>query len=116
MSHEPIDARAKPLWIGLAITLAACLVGVAATLWLLHEGRAHLRARPATPGWYRQPPIEVNEVEAAPFVHPTDAERGAELAQRRLRSYGWVDRTAQRVHVPIDVAFDIYLRAREEQP
>jgi hypothetical protein len=46
------------------------------------------------------------------FEIPTGAERDARAAEARLRRYGWVDRERRIVHVPLDVATEMYLKAR----
>ncbi len=106
MSHEAIAT--KPLWIGLAATVLACGVATAAVHVLLQEAKPRTREE----RWYMNVPREVNEVEAAPFSARTDAESQAQAAKLRLRSYGWVARDEGVVHIPIDVAYDVYLRGR----
>lgn len=111
--HEPLDPPMRPVVVGLLITTLACAAGGLITLGIVHEGRDHVRLMPADPGWYRRYPAEVAEIEAAPFSLPTDAERGADAAQRRLRSYGWVSRERRVVHVPLEVAIEAYLAGRD---
>jgi hypothetical protein len=55
----------------------------------------------------RPPPTEVNQIEADLL----DGKGPAALdpARGRLRSFGWSDRSARLVHVPIDRAFQLYL-------
>jgi hypothetical protein len=46
------------------------------------------------------------------FELGTEAERLSRLADERLRSYGWIDRGRGLVHVPLDVAIELYLEER----
>lgn len=46
------------------------------------------------------------------FSGPTRTERQLRQAAAHLRSYGWIDRERGIIHVPIDVAIDLYLTER----
>ena len=51
---------------------------------------------------------EPEHIETSPFISPRGpATRTA--ARARLRAYGWVDRSAGVVHLPIERAIDLYL-------
>lgn len=57
---------------------------------------------------------EVNEIETHTFDQMTAAERQAIAARMRLSSYGWVDRERRIIHIPLEVATDLYLSGRKE--
>jgi hypothetical protein len=114
-THEAGDVPAGPVWLGITLTLLAILLGTAASLFLLVRGRGGARAA-SRAGWYREVPREVQAVELKPFSSPMDGELEQRAAREHLRSYGWVDRRAGLVHVPIEVAFELYLARREQTP
>ena len=49
-------------------------------------------------------------IETRVFPLETDQERSQRETAERLRSYGWVDRDRGLVHVPLDVAIELYLK------
>ena len=61
-------------------------------------------------------PPERSELEAAPFEEETAAERKARDARSKLTRFGWTDRARGRVHVPLEVALDLYLGAQGHSP
>jgi len=54
-------------------------------------------------------PRDVGHVEAFLYQVPTDAERQKAEALVRLSTWGWTDRAARRIHVPLTVATRLYL-------
>jgi len=54
-------------------------------------------------------PPEVNAMETTPFSVEAQGPGSHRVAESHLSSYGWIDREHRIVHVPIDVAFDLYL-------
>lgn len=111
-AHEPLDPPRRPIFLGAALTVAGIGLSVGVATFLLHEGRGHLRLVPGqVAAAAHRIPAEVNEVESAPFSLPTEAEQRAHADHTRLGRYGWVDAERQIVHLPIDVAIDLYLDA-----
>jgi hypothetical protein len=49
------------------------------------------------------------QIDATPFVLATEHEHLRAAADRRLDSYGWVDRARGTIHVPLDIAIERYL-------
>ena len=106
---EPSGVATKPLvgfGAALAVLTAFCLALVAAVFFFL-ERRAERRDDEvaATAGLE----LEERRLPAAPLlqVHPDRhwrEERAAGLA--RLDGYGWTDRAAREVHIPIERAMD----------
>lgn len=114
-AHEAGDVWSKPIWLGLAVALVATVLGAGASLSLLVRERGSTRAAPRA-DWYRDVPREVEAVELSPFSSPRDAELEQRAAREHLRSYGWVDQRRGLVHVPIEVAFELYLGRRDHRP
>jgi len=54
-------------------------------------------------------PPEVNAIETLPFSVDAQGLASHQLAEAQLSGYGWVDRGRRILHVPIEVAFDVYL-------
>ena len=54
-------------------------------------------------------PAEVNAMETSPFAVGAQGLDSHRVAESHLSSYGWIDRDHRIVHVPISVAFDLYL-------
>ena len=54
-------------------------------------------------------PPEVNAMETLPFSVEAQGLDSHRVAESWLSSYGWIDRDHRIVHVPIDVAIDLYL-------
>jgi hypothetical protein len=62
-------------------------------------------------------PEEVNQIELVLFLDRAPGLEERALEQTQLRSYGWVDRGAGLVRIPIDRAMQLYIeRYREAQP
>jgi len=54
-------------------------------------------------------PPEVNAIETLPFSVEAQGLASHQVAEAQLSGYGWVDRGRRIIHVPIGVAFDVYL-------
>jgi hypothetical protein len=54
-------------------------------------------------------PPEVNAIETLPFSVEAQGPASHQVAETQLSGYGWVDRGRRIIHVPIEVAFDVYL-------
>ena len=88
--------RAFGAMIGIGIVLS-----VLATLLLGHGSLGEVMRDISTPP---------AQIETREFPRETDEERAQRLAAERLRGYGWVDRDGGLIHVPIEVALEMYLR------
>lgn len=90
---------ARPIrWSAIVVT-AAIAASIVASLVLirgLHAPPESVAARPA-------------QIDATPFALATEHEQLRAAADRRLDSYGWVDRARGTIHVPLDVAIERYL-------
>jgi hypothetical protein len=62
-------------------------------------------------------PEEVNQIEQVLFSDRAPGLEERAYEHTLLRGYGWVDRDARLVRIPIDRAIELYVRRhREEQP
>ncbi|NUO51779.1 MAG: hypothetical protein HOV80_23245 [Polyangiaceae bacterium] len=91
------------------ILATGCAVGAAA--WLGASWRASFGDEPYSGGAVIGPPREVDGTPMSLFSDPDPPE--ATTAEEQLTSYGWVDEERGIVHVPIDVAIDLYLERTE---
>jgi hypothetical protein len=103
-SSESIDGR-RVRRVALALLFAVVLGLVASAALIADGGRGLARLRPdqslrgTAPAWERRTQFR---------AQPSRVERRrAEL--QRLHGYGWVDRDAGLVHVPVERAFDALL-------
>jgi hypothetical protein len=92
-----------------AATIAITLFGVAVAGAIL-KLRASPETRPEA-ARARSRIDEVNGMEMGLYARARASDRRVP-AVARLNSYGWVDRNAGVVHIPIEIAFELYL-ARE---
>jgi hypothetical protein len=87
-------------------TLAVFAVGIA---WVI----VILRSRPEPPDAFRAPqPNELRQpeigiVDQPPFEGDTRLESLQEGQRRHLATYGWVDRDAGTIHIPIERAMEL---------
>lgn len=105
--HEPKRTRVKVVF-GVAIGLAIVIVAVgAAVAWLANLYREiDSSRRSVTP----EPRVRI---ETGRLVHEEwpgqQLEQMRSRAVERLTSYGWVDKSRNVAHVPIDRAMELYL-------
>jgi hypothetical protein len=97
----------------LLVGLAAIAIGVAAVVvtWLLQQEWQQARARAPIPRLVGSP--EIARVNQETFALYDRYERLWQHQQRRLHSYGWVDREARLIHVPLERALELVLREQE---
>ncbi|QDE90735.1 hypothetical protein BHS06_18185 [Myxococcus xanthus] len=105
--HQPLPGRR------IAVVGAAWLVLVAAALLVVRWGE----------DWYAPvasasfPPAlgapEVADVNQRPFALEDGAPRLRDAQQARLQTYGWVDRDAGVIHLPVERAMEQVLSAEE---
>jgi hypothetical protein len=103
IEQEPDRVPRGVVRISAVVVAAGIAASVGATLLLARGSLGEvLRAPPAPPA----------RIDVRLFGLETEAERQYRLADERLRRYGWVDRGRGLVHVPLDVAIELYLEER----
>lgn len=109
--HEMTDARPRPILAFTAGVLAALVLSLIVTWWLFRlmasatapaGGVAAARTEPPAPRLQVTPSQDLESIRAAEID--------------RLSSYGWVDRRAGTVRIPIDRAIDLIAAEAEETP
>ena len=108
--HETRDVTLRPLVVaGVAFFAVVVLVGPACILLLRHYARREARtSAPASPlAAPAVPPAPRLQVEPRKDLQTLHAEEDAVLG-----SYGWVDRTAGTVHIPIEEAMRLLVERR----
>ncbi len=107
---EP-DRIATPRLVAIAAgTLVLFLGASVATGWGMAAWRRRLlpEGPPSLPAEVGRPKIGM--VEQQPFENLRTGEEWATAQRRRLESYGWVDRKAGLIHVPVDQAMERVLQ------
>lgn len=109
LGHEPSDVAIRPLTlIGAGVFIFVVLIGVG--LWGLFTFYASLAAgadRPQTALTEQRPPPPEPRLQVNP---PADWQALRATEETTLNSYGWVDRGAGTVRIPIDRAIDLLVQ------
>jgi hypothetical protein len=105
--HETSDAKVRPLVLFLAFLALGCAGALALMRWtfVAFEGQAAARDEPGHP-------LAVEQVAPAPRLQADPPAEYAAFAaeQRRVTStYGWLDRDAGVVRLPVERALEIVL-------
>ena len=106
--HEESDARVRPIAIvGLVVAVMVAVVLVLSVVFFRYFS-SHGPEAPPNPMAAGQPTAPPNpRLEAMPSMEYRKL-RAEE--DRRLSSYGWVDRKTGRTHIPIDRAMELQLQ------
>jgi len=106
--HETRDASIRGLVIfGLSLFVSLVLVLVIAARLFWHFARVQSLGPPASPF------ANVRVLPPTPRLQPDprrDLQHFREAQQELLHTYGWVDRNAGIVHIPIDRAMDLLIQ------
>lgn len=115
VEQQEDEIRAAPILLVLAGVILVIVVSVGWVALGLH-GEEHERH----PAGYTEknlfPPKELNSTPMQVFQNMPGL--GLKLRmkhERELRSYGWIDRKAGVVHIPIERAMEIYLSRRKQK-
>jgi hypothetical protein len=95
------------------VVLSAIALSVLAVWTFTRSVRGHVRLQTEDVHWWKAVPESVHGVELRSLQEETASERAVRAARVRLASYGWADREQGRVHVPIDVAMELYLAGQD---
>jgi hypothetical protein len=116
MKHPPQEPNQVPsnLAVGALLgVIAAIAIGCVSAHAIAAWRTGELAGDPSAPAEQLQGvPAEVNAIETLPFSVEAQGLEEHRVAASRLSSYGWIDRGRRILHVPIDVAFDVYLASR----
>ena len=118
MAHEATDADVRPIVLaGVALVMVAALV-LAISVGIFHflvDRPAQTRTNPMT--------SEASQIPLPPRIEDHPSSEFEELRRQEdqaLSTYGWVDRKAGKVRIPIDRAIDLQLQrgfpVRREAP
>jgi hypothetical protein len=106
--QEPDTVPGRAILAAVAAALVAIALGTAIAWGLVDCGGARpLAVRPVN----RVPP-EVSAMETTQFGERAQGLEDRRAASAWLSTYGWIDRQAGVVHIPIETAIDLYLRRR----
>ncbi|MCI0571545.1 MAG: hypothetical protein L0Y66_12385 [Myxococcaceae bacterium] len=110
--REDVSARRVLAVLGAVLTLFA--LSVWATVPILRAGAPAEARESRVPGEVGH--ATVGRVNQEPFDLDTRAEELRERQRHQLSSYGWVDRDAGVIHVPIERAVELLLQQEPEAP
>lgn len=105
-AHEKTDVQIRPLVI-FGIGLAALTVIALLAMWLTFDrlqARGAAKAIPAPPLAAERPPTPGPRLQVSPEA---DLEQWLAAEHEKLNSYGWVNREAGIVRIPIDRAIEL---------
>lgn len=113
MTHLPEPKEPEGLAIGtiVLVSLASLVVFTAGVYW---AERILDREAPVTRSADEAGDAEIGIVNQLPFAQDVRAQTIRERDLERLASFGWVDRKAGRIHVPVERAMEALVA--EEHP
>jgi hypothetical protein len=104
LDDDGIDIK-KILLIGGGSLATFALSAVVAYFILRHDTNEYLaKGTPPPPALIGKE--EIGIIDIPEFDHDVRLEEWKKAKQRRLNSYGWVDRQKSLIHIPIDKAID----------
>jgi hypothetical protein len=102
IDQEPDQFSKRPIRWSLVLAVIGIGVSIAATIALMRGDLEEVVVLDT------RPPARI-ESDAFAFDRTTAAERLRAAVDRRLDSYGWVERASGTIHVPLEVAIEQYL-------
>lgn len=100
----------------IAVVAAAWLGLVAVSLLAIHWWESESRPPESAGTPARMGETEIANVNQRPFALEDEAPRLLRRQRARLRTYGWVDRGAGVIHLPVEQAVEQVLAEEERQP
>ena len=107
--QEPDVVSSRAVLAVLAGTLCATAIGIAVAWLLAGDAPGGGASEPGEPPGH---PSEVSAMETTPFAVRAQGLEDRARATGWLESYGWIDRRAGLVHIPIERAIDLYIQRR----
>ncbi len=112
--QEDDELRARSFAFAAVVVLAVTGAATLAAWWVGARRQAELGGGSVGGSARQDAPREVEGTPMALFSDPEPPSRVE--AEAHLEAYGWVDEEAGIVHVPIDVAIDLYLERPPTEP
>lgn len=110
---EPVQEADRIVWPKVIAVAVATLVGFAIAIGfadgLLRNGTDAMRQQRGLAPVPKALAFEQGIVNQRPFVLDPRAAITRDAQLKYLHSYGWVDRKAKLIHIPIDKAMEMYL-------
>lgn len=103
----------------LRVGLIVIAVTIACSLWAWWLTRAYFGALRPSGLWPERDlpaPTEVNDIEQYDYDLPSEASRQRRATSSRLEGWGWIDREAGTVYMPIERAIDFYVDSQGGTP
>ncbi len=107
---EPVFV--KPVVASTVVVLSVITLSVGVVFASLAYLRGHVGADAGRAGAWRHVPSQVSSIE----LHLFGREQNVLGDSAQLEHYGWVDRERGLVHLPIDVAMELYLQEAQRSP
>ena len=121
MAPPPLQAEEAISWFRVIGTGVAALIVFAIATWVAF---GFMRARekalqplgpdPVPVQLAARPQVEINIVEQVPFDVTRVAQAYRKERMERLSSWGWMDRKAGTIHMPIDRAMELVTQEQKE--
>lgn len=96
--HEPMDIHVN----GILIAFISIMTGIAIAAGMAHFVLSHLHADANGPNAVK--PISIESDVVQPSNSSAELNGFLDEKQKRLHSYGWIDRKNERIHIPIESA------------
>lgn len=126
VTQEEDRVSGKGVLVAAAVLVGATIIGVLAAYLITDCSTAEL-ARAPRPVLYLDPlpravpaavpgqvPEDVNQIEQVLFRERAPGLEERAQAKELLRGYGWVDRDAGLVRIPIDRAMELYVQRHQQ--
>jgi len=121
MAPPPLQAEEAISWFRVIGTGVGALIVFAIATWVAF---GFMRARekvlqplgpdPVPVQLAARPQVEINIVEQVPFDVTRVAQAYRKERMERLSSWGWMDRKAGTIHMPIDRAMDLVIQEQKK--
>lgn len=110
---EPVQEADRINWAKVIAVAVAALIGFAICIFIstfiLNQVSAGVRAQAGVAPVPKAVPDEVGIVNQRLFVQDPRAALTRDAQLKYLHSYGWVDRKAKTIHVPIEKAMEMVI-------
>ncbi|MGE0871871.1 MAG: hypothetical protein AB7P03_25160 [Kofleriaceae bacterium] len=105
--QEPDRVPRRPLMVSFVAVLVAIAACVGVTVLLIGRQLGRLSYDGSMPA---------AQIDTELYTREAEGEQARRAAHRQLSRWGWIDRRAGTIHVPLDVAIELYLAAPRSTP